>query len=266
MVKDALALAAASVRSANNSTALFVLRGVGEAGLVLAEVVAPAVLASRFGSVAGWSGAEVAILIGVARAGQGFAFLISRGVEPASFSQTVRLGRFDQVLLRPVSPLVWLMTSDVQLRYVLRGLTGLVVAIVAASIAKTAWTVSNMLLLLLALSSCVVLILAIHVLGAAITLFTTEGSEVTNLLADGGLGMASYPLDLYGSVLRFTFTFVIPVGLCVYVPVLTMLGRDGPGVLGPPILIALPFVLAAFTSFALLTWRLGLRHYRSTGS
>ena len=266
MVRDALDLAAASVKAVTTSRGLFILRSVGEIGLVMAEVMAPVVLAFRFGSIAGWSGAEVALLIGLSRSGQGFAYLLGRGLDPANFAQTVREGRFDQVLVRPVSPVVWMMTSDIQLRYLFRGLTGVGIVVVAGNRAGLPWTGPNIALLVLAATACGTMLLAINVLGASLTLITSEGSEITNLLGDGGLGLISFPLDLYGSPLRFVFTFVIPVGLCVYVPLLVVLGRDGPGFLGSGLLWALPGVLGGFVAASSLAWRLALTHYRSTGS
>ncbi len=266
MVRDALDLAAASVKAVTTSRGLLILRSTGEIGLVLAEVMAPVVLASRFGSIAGWSGAEVAMLIGVSRAGQGFAYLLGRGLDPANFAPTVRDGSFDRVLVRPVPPLVWMMTSDIQLRYLFRGFTGTAIVVVAGRGAGMPWTAPNVALLVVAAAACGTMLLAINVLGASLTLITSEGSEITNLLGDGGLGLISFPLDLYGSPLRFVFTFVIPVGLCVYVPLLVVLGRDGPGVLGAGLLWALPAVLGGFVAASSLAWRLALTHYRSSGS
>ena len=114
--------------------------------------------------------------------------------------------------------------------------------------------------------SAAALVVAILIAGAALTFFTTEGSEVALLLADGGLGLVSFPLDLYGSVLRFVFTFVVPAGLCVYVPALVIVGRSGVGVARPSLLWALPVVLAGAWGAALLFWRTGMRRYQSTGS
>src|SRR6185436_8399619 len=105
------------------------------------------------------------------------------------------------------------------------------------------WTLARAAVAAVAVVSCALLVTAILVAGAALTFFTTEGSEVALLLSDGGVGLVSYPLDLYGSVLRFIFTFVIPTGLCVYVPTLVITGRDGPGILGGELLWALPVIL-----------------------
>lgn len=266
MASTYLGLAGAKVRALGGSPWLLAMRCAGEAFLIAAEVVAPAVLVYRFGTIAGWSGPGVAMLIGLGRAGEGLALTFGRGVDPTVFSEMVRLGRFDQVLIRPVSPLGWLLSTDVELRYALRTLSGLAIVAVAAHLAHVHPTAGNAALVALAVAASAVMVLAILVMGSALTFLTIEGSDIANLFANGGISLASYPLDLYGSALRFVFTFLIPVGVCVYVPVATVLGRRGPGPLGPGLLLALPLVLAAFVAVAGLAWHAGLRRYQSTGS
>ena len=158
------------------------------------------------------------------------------------------------------------MASEVELRFLLRLLAAAGVVVVSASHADVAATPANVTLLAGAGVAAALFVLATLVLGAALTFRTIEGADIANLLANGGLTMASVPLELYGGSLRFVFTFLVPVGLCVYVPVLTVLGRDGPRPLGPGLLLALPVVLGAFLGLAARAWRAGLRHYESTGS
>ncbi len=266
MAEPYAALAGARLRSIAGSPRLLALRSAGDVLIVAMEAMVAVVLVSRFGSIAGWSGAEAAMLIGTARAGEGLALVVGRGIDPILFGDKVRTGQFDQVLTRPVHPLVWLMTSDMELRFVFRVLAGTAVVVWSASHAGVAASPANVALLAAAALASAVFVLATLVMGAALTFRTVEGSDIANLLANGGLSLAAFPLDLYARPLRFIFTFAVPVGLCVYVPVSTVLGRDGPGVLGPALLFALPVVLGAFAALAGLAWRAGVRHYESTGS
>lgn len=259
------ALAGAKLRSIASAPGLLALRSAGDVVIVALEALAPLLLVSRFGSIAGWSGPEVAMLIGVARTGEGLALIVGRGIDPNTFGDTVRLGRFDQILTRPVSPLLWLLTSDVELRFVFRAAAGAGVVLWSAHRLSVLSPASALVLAIAAVASAL-FVLSTLVIGAAITFRTVEGSDFASLLSNGGMGLAAFPLEVYSSALRFVFTFLVPVGLCVYVPVLRVLHRDGPGVLGPGLLPALPVVLGAVVALSLLSWRAGVRHYESTGS
>ncbi len=259
-------LAGAKLRSIAGSPRLLALRSAGDVLIVSMEAAAAIVLVSQFGSIAGWTAAEVAMLVGTVRAGEGLALVAGRGIDPINFGDTIRTGQFDQVLTRPVRPLLWLLASDIEIRFLFRMLAGVAVVTWSASHAGVAATPANVALLGAAVVASAIFVLATLVIGAALTFRTIEGSDIANLLVNGGLGIVAFPLDLYASPLRFAFTVVIPVGLCVYVPVLTVLGRDGPGLLGPPLVAALPLVLGVYSGVAALAWRAGVRHYESTGS
>ena len=257
---------ASRLRALSSARTLFVMRSVGDMVLVAAEAVAPIILVARFGTVAGWRGPEVALLIGLGRSAEGIALAGARGIDPQVFTETVRLGRFDQVLIRPVSPIGWMVTSEFELRFLFRTLVGIVVAV--WSIVAVGIDVSpvDALLLVGAVLATATLATSFLVMGAALTLRTVEGSDVANLLALGGLQMAGYPMELYSGALRFTFTFLVPVALCLYVPVATVLDREGAGFVGPHLLPLTPVAAVTLIALSSLAWRAGVRHYQSTGS
>ena len=68
-------------------------------------------------------------------------------------------------------------------------------------------------------------------------------------------------VEVYGEgILRFC-TFVVPLALCQYYPLLYLTGRVD--VFGYALL---PLLSGVFLIPCLLLWRLGIRHYKSTGS
>src|SRR5215213_465429 len=102
--------------------------------------------------------------------------------------------------------------------------------------------------------------------GAGFTFVTVQGSEAVNVLIYGGQYLASYPMQIYGSALRFLFVWVVPIGLAIYVPALAILGRQGPpGLPGWLAWLSAPMA-AAFLAVGGLAWRAGIRHYVGTGS
>jgi ABC-2 type transport system permease protein len=78
--------------------------------------------------------------------------------------------------------------------------------------------------------------------------------------------MSQYPLAIYRPWFRRFFTVVIPLACVNYFPGVAILGRPDP--LGTP--AALQWLAPAagplFLLVCLQIWRVGVRHYQSTGS
>lgn len=254
------------MRSSLGSTRLLALRTLGTGTFVVVETIGVVLLLDRFGSLGGWSTGEVVLLLGLASAGLGLAMLAGDTLEPPVFSLLIREGRLDPVLTRPAPVLLWVMTSDVQARELSRAVAGLGVGAWGAAQADVALTPANLAVAALAVVCCSGVILAVLVLGASATFFTVEGNELVNAFTYGGAAFSAYPLQIYSSALRAVFLWVIPLGLTVYVPALTLLDRTGPPGVPRSLLVLSPVATLAFGAVAGLAWRAGLRHYTGTGS
>ncbi len=264
-VPVALVLASASVRSFSSSLRMNVLRTLGASVLVWSEALAVIFLLTAFDGIAGWSTAEVLLLLGIADAGLGLGMLLGEPLEPPTFSQLLRDGRFDQVLTRPMSPLLWVIVNDVQIRNVGRVLAGLAIATGGAGAAGVSLTPAAVALVLGAITAMATIVVAILAIGAAITMWTIEGTEVLNAFTYGGATLSGWPLQIYSSALRAVFLWVVPVGAAVYLPTLRLLDREGIGIANQDLLPALPLLVAAFCALAVVAWKAGLRHHTGAG-
>lgn len=70
----------------------------------------------RFGGIAGWSVGEIAFLAGLVEMSFGTMDLFFGGFDPDYFSQYIHLGRFDQVLLRPMGITYQILGSRIETR------------------------------------------------------------------------------------------------------------------------------------------------------
>ena len=82
-----------------------------------------------------------------------------------------------------------------------------------------------------------------------------------NIFTDGMREYGKYPLAVYGRDILTFYTYVIPFALVQYYPFLYLIGR-----VDSPLYLLLPPLSALFLVPALILWRIGVRHYRSTGS
>lgn len=261
-----LRLAAASVRATARRPAYLVVRLLSAGMIVAIEVAGVVLMLDRFGSIGGWRPAEVVVLFGLAFTAQGLALVFGDTLEADKVSELVRRGTFDQVLTRPTSPLGWVVASYVDTRFVGRMLAGAVTVAWAADRAGVAWTPGRAGLAALAVACAATIIFGVLLAAAGFTFVTVQGSEAVNVLIYGGQYLASYPMQIYGSALRFVFVWVIPIGLAIYVPALGVLGRQGPaGLPGWLAWLSAP-VAGAFAALGGLAWRAGIRHYVGTGS
>lgn len=82
-----------------------------------------------------------------------------------------------------------------------------------------------------------------------------------NIFTDGAREFGKYPISVYGSgVLKFC-TYVIPFALFQYYPFLYLIGQSD-----NRWFMVLPLAAWLFLIPCLLVWRIGVRHYKSTGS
>ncbi len=252
---------ALSLRGQMQYRASFLIQLVGFFCTTIIEFLGIWALFSRFGSLRGWSLAEIALFYGVIHLSFAFAEIFGRGLD--TFPNLVKTGDFDRLLLRPRSTLFQVIGMEVSLMRVGRILQALPILLWGAHSVGIVWTVGKALLLLGAVVGGTSLFLGLFVLQAALSFWTVEGLEIANILTHGGTETGQYPLDIYRPWFRTFFTFVVPLACANTLPISLLLHR--PGAL--PLLGSLsPCFGLLFFGLALLAWRQGVRHYHSTGS
>lgn len=216
-------------------------------------------LMSRFHEIDGFSFSEVLLCFAVVLMGFSLAECFLRGFD--QFGQLIRSGEFDRILVRPRSEMLQVLGAKMEFSRVGRFLQAALVFCYAIPASGIHWTADRILLLVLMVLSGAAVFGGLYVIYASLCFFTTEGLEFINIFTDGGREFGAYPLSVYGkSVLRF-FTFVVPLALVQYYPLLYLTGRSG-----SILPFFSPFAALLFLIPCRLLWRIGVRHYRSTGS
>jgi ABC-2 type transport system permease protein len=223
-------------------------------------------LFQRFDNLAGWSLGEVALLYGLLETIFALVDMIFSGFDPPFFGRWIRNGHFDQLLLRPVNPLIQVMGSRFVLRRTARIFQGLVVLGVALALTDIQWTPLKVLMVPGMVLGTLLFFGGFLVFGSTLTFWTVESVEVVNILTYGGSEMMSYPMSIYPRWMVRIFTYVIPAIFVIYYPALYLLDRPDPFGLPPWSHWVSPIAGGLVMVAALLFWRLGLRHYQSTGT
>ena len=143
---------------------------------------------------------------------------------------------------------------------------GLAVLGWAVSALPDPWTVPKLLLLAGVIAGGACLFYGLFVLQATLAFWTVETLEIMNTVTYGGTETGQYPLTIYRPWFRRFFTFVVPLAAMNYLPAPVLLHRPAPPGMPPLLPWLAPGVGVLFLLLALQIWKIGVRHYTSTGS
>lgn len=220
-----------------------------------------------FPTLLGWHIGEVALLGAVTAIGFGLAELFGGGID--NFDTIIRQGDFDRVLLRPVTALIQVSTTQFRLRRlgrITQGICAFALALFLLRTLSVTWTPLKILALLFGITSSGLIFVAVMLIGATICFWTVDATELTNILTYGGRELLSHPLSIYHQFLQRLFIFIVPLAFGTYIPVCYVLGRALPFGLPGWLVFTSPPVALLFALVALAFWRFGVHHYQSTGN
>ena len=214
---------------------------------------------TRFHEVKGFSFSEVLLCFAAVLMAFSLAECFVRGFD--MFASMIGNGEFDRIMVRPRNEIFQVLASKIELSKVGRLAQALLIFCYALPRSGVAWTPDKIAVLALMVASGVAVFSGLFVVYAGLCFFTTDGLEFMNIFTDGGREFGVYPFSIYGeSVLRF-FTYVVPLALFQYYPLLYLTGREGGVAYALCPLAAFLFLLPCYG-----LWKLGMRRYKSTGS
>ncbi len=257
-------LVGSRIRGQMEYRASFLLQLLSAFAVTFTELLAILILFQTFGEMAGWNAGEVMFLYGMVSIAFGLTEMVSGGFDNASL--LVRTGEYDRLLTRPVPVTVQVLASDFQLRRIGRIVQAVFAIMLAQAWVGIEWTLPKLVVLVSGVLSTSIVFFTVLIIGAAACFWTVESSEAQNVFTYGGVELGSFPFDIYPRYVKASFLYLVPLALTSYYPTLYVLGKTDS--LGLPFWLRFtaPLVAALFLGVGLFVWRLGLRHYQSTGS
>ena len=240
------------------------LRSATEAAATVLDLAAIGIVFAHLPALEGFSLAEVAFLYGTSALSFALAEAFVGPVDRIGWH--INDGRFDVVLVRPVSVLVQATTMAFSPQRVARVVQPTVIVVVSCLTVHAHWT-PDRVLLVPAMVLCGAVLAASAFVGTAAVLFVAPDATVAVAASTQSSALAArYPMTIYGHHLGLLLTVVAPIGFVSWLPALHVLSRPDPFGLPTVFRFASPVVAAATAGLAALAWRTGVRHYRSTGS
>ena len=214
---------------------------------------------TRFNEVDGFTMSQTLLCTSVVTMAYSTAEVFARGFD--IFPRLLGNGEFDRALVRPRAIIFQVLGSHIEFLRLGSFLQALAVLCYALPTSGVIWDWDKIITLLLMLTCGSIVFFGLYIVYATFAFFTTEGLEFMNILTYGGREFGRYPFSIYGNgVLKF-LTFVVPLAMIQYYPLLYLLGREKSVLYLLSPLAGLLFLIPAYAF-----WRFGLRRYKSTGS
>jgi ABC-2 type transport system permease protein len=218
------------------------------------------VLFMKTPSLAGWRFDEVLFLYGFSLIPYGIFNVVSLNLYEFGNNYIIE-GKFDRVLLRPVSSLFQVLFEAFRIESLHEVLIGLFAIHYAGVRLGLHWTLGKTALLLFWGLCGGVIYISVFLLLSTLSFWFEDRLGVHppfwNLFAFG-----RYPLRIYNGFIQFVLTWIIPFGFASFYPSARLIGRAA----FSPYAALIPVVAALCLTLSMAAWRFGTLHYESTGS
>ena len=218
------------------------------------------ILFQKASQLRGWRFEEVVFLYGFSLIPYGLFNVISLNLYDFGNNYIIE-GKFDRVLLRPVSSLFQVLFETFRIESFQEVFTGTFCMWWATRRLHVPWTTFKIAELLFFGLCAAVIYVSIFLILSTVSFWFEDRigvhPPVWNVIAFG-----RYPLSIYSGAVQFFLCWIIPFGLASFYPSVRLLGRA----VTPQYIRFVPVVALASLTFAISLWNFGTRHYSSTGS
>ncbi|GIX42668.1 MAG: membrane protein [Leptospiraceae bacterium] len=233
-------------------------------GFYLSQVMVIGIMIYKFKTIKGWTPGELALLYTLLIFSMGCVSTIFSGL--IDFSDFIRKGDYDRVLLRPLSTL----GQIISMNFDLTGLThlglGFIALFVTNQLLEIQWTFLNIFYFIITIIGGTLILGSIRIIIASICFYAISNESLQHLIVFSSREFLLYPLNIYTKSIQIFLTFFFPIAFVNYYPSYYFLSKDL-SMIFHPILVygTLPVGLMLFL-ISLLIWKMGERFYGSTGS
>lgn len=170
-------------------------------------------------------------------------------------------GRFDRILVRPRSILLQVIAPEMDFTRIGLLLQSILLLCYVIPLSGIKWTCEKKLVFCLMIVCGSILFFCLFLITATCSFFTIAAMDFLNVFTYGTRQFGRFPFSVYGQNMLMFFTFVIPLALFQYYPLLFLLDIN----------VGLWYAISPLGSLLFLIptyffFQYGLRKYVSTGS
>jgi len=220
------------------------------------------IIAARFGGLGGWDWSELALLFSFHLLGYSLGACLSF-TQMRQLEEAVRVGTFDTLLTKPISPWAYMVFSGLNPGYTGHVMLGIAMMAWSLTMVQVPWSPGWVLYFIGALLSAGMVTGAIFTIIGSTALIWTRSNHLYSVFFSFW-DMSRYPLTIFPTAIQTALIFFVPLGFMASVPVAVLLGKPVPILgdwAGPLALLAGPF----FVGLAILQWRRSIGRYQGAG-
>jgi ABC-2 type transport system permease protein len=213
----------------------------------------------RIPTINGWTMWQVVMMYALIFVTEGVGSLFFEGTW--RLSNLVYTGQFDQMLVRPMSPIVQVLANAVGFNGLGNIVTGLILIVTGIVNTPVQWTPGRLLMLVILIASAATIRVAIN-LGSAASAFWVKAPWSMVPMFVHQLGeFAKYPITIYSVAVQALIVIAVPFAFVSFFPTAFIFGVEPWSIQG----LLTPLVAIYSVLMAVWLFRVGLRRYESSG-
>mgnify|MGYP005811801435 FL=1 len=221
------------------------------------------VLLNRFQRIGNWSMYEVLFLYALNMLSYSIAGTFFMG----PFGKLPRLiirGELDQILIRPVNPLVYLICTKVSAGYTSNYIIGISVIIICIYQLNLSFNILEVLWLIIVIMGGVLIQAAGFIATGVPAFWILKSDGLRDIFFGNMTNFIDYPLSIYNRAIQILLTFILPYAFINYYPCQFFLQKQE---LFHPVFQFITPIVGIFLFFlSYQFWKKGLDAYQGTGS
>jgi len=218
------------------------------------------VIFQRIPDINGWGFWEVAFMYAMIYVTEGIGSLLFEGTW--RLGGLINRGELDKLLLRPVSPILQVLSSAVGVNGIGNIVTGSIIIWQALAHMDVSWTWDKIGITVIVLLSAVVIRIAINLASNCVNFWLHgTGNAFPQMVLNVG-DFAKYPITIYPSFVRVLVAGFVPFAFISYYPAAAITGANDLAW----VWALCPVVAVISACAAIGIFRIGLRSYESAGN
>ncbi len=220
---------------------------------------------TRFVRIKGWELNELFFLYSFLFLSYSLLVFFFSGIR--DFDELVYSGEFDRFLLRPVGLMFQVIASRVDHCAILgHGAAGVLLFVYTVRSVGIEWSMGNIIYYVTALVGGAVIQASIFMVSSCLSFFAIRTTNLRNMVFFNSRRFAGYPISFYPGIIQKMLIFLVPFAFVNFFPAQYFLRKPDLGMFWNGYLYLTPVVGIVMFAIVYAFWRVGLRHYSSSGN